>query len=59
MLTFAGLSVARWLGWSASDLGEAEALKLWDTGETGLGGYVMGRSVEKILPALVDSMKKG
>jgi hypothetical protein len=59
MLVFVALIVARWLGWSAPNLAEAEALKLWDIVEIGLGGYVIGRSAEKVLPGLVDSMKKG
>ena len=49
MLVFVGLIVARWLGWSAPNLGEAEVLKLWDIVEIGLGGYVIGRSAEKVL----------
>ena len=59
MLVFVALIVARWLGWSAPNLTEAEALKLWDIVEIGLGGYVIGRTAEKVLPALVDSLKKG
>ena len=59
MLTFVALIVARWLGWSAPNLAEAEALKLWDIVEIGLGGYVIGRSAEKVLPGLVETMKKG
>ena len=59
MLVFVGLIVARWLGWSAPNLGEAEVLKLWDIVEIGLGGYVIGRSAEKVLPGLVETMKKG
>jgi len=59
MLVFVGLIVARWLGWSAPNLGEAEVLKLWDIVEIGLGGYVIGRSAEKILPRVVESMKQG
>jgi hypothetical protein len=58
MLVFVGLIVARWLGWSAPNLGEAEVLKLWDIVEIGLGGYVIGRSAEKILPGLVSSLQK-
>jgi hypothetical protein len=58
MLTFVALIVARWLGWSAPNLAEAEALKLWDIVEIGLGGYVIGRSAEKVLPVLVETMKK-
>lgn len=57
-LVFVGLIVARWLGWSAPDLGEAEVLKLWDIVEIGLGGYVIGRSAEKILPGVVSSFQK-
>ena len=45
--------------WSAPNLAEAEALKLWDIVEIGLGGYVIGRSAEKVLPVLVETMKKG
>jgi hypothetical protein len=58
MLTFVALIVARWLGWSAPNLGEAEVLKLWDIVEIGLGGYVIGRSAEKVLPGIVESLKK-
>ncbi len=58
MLTFVALIVARWLGWSAPNLGEAEVLKLWDIVEIGLGGYVIGRSAEKVLPGIVQSLKK-
>jgi hypothetical protein len=58
MLVFVGLIVARWLGWSAPNLGEAEVLKLWDIVEIGLGGYVIGRSAEKVLPGIVESLKK-
>ncbi len=57
MLVFVALIVARWLGWSAPNLAEAEVLKLWDIVEIGLGGYVIGRSAEKVLPGLVDSLK--
>jgi hypothetical protein len=58
MLVFVGLIVARWLGWSAPNLGDAEVLKLWDIVEIGLGGYVIGRSAEKILPGVVSSLQK-
>lgn len=52
MLTFTALIVARWMGWAAPELAEAEYLKLWDIVELGLGGYVVGRSAEKILPTV-------
>ena len=58
MLTFGSLIVARWFGLAAPNLSEAEYLKLWDIVELGLGGYVIGRSVEKIAPTLAGALKK-
>jgi hypothetical protein len=58
MLTFGGLIVARWFGWAAPDLTESEYLKLWGIVELGIGGYVIGRSAEKIVPPIVDALKK-
>jgi hypothetical protein len=58
MLTFGALIVCRWFGWAAPNISEAEYLKLWDIVELGLGGYVIGRSVEKIVPGIADAMKK-
>ena len=58
MLTFVALIVARWFGWAAPNLSEAEYLKLWDIVQLGLGGYVIGRSVEKIIPSVAGVMKK-
>jgi hypothetical protein len=56
MLTFAGLIVARWLGFAAPNLSEAEILKLWGIIEVSVGGYTIGRSAEKILPEVVSAM---
>lgn len=58
MLTFCGLIVARWMGWTAPNLSEAEYLKLWDIVELGLGGYVIGRSAEKVLPKITEAFKR-
>jgi len=58
MLTFGGLIVARWFGWAAPNLTEAEYIKLWDIVQLGLGGYVIGRSVEKIAPTMAEALKK-
>lgn len=58
MLTFGGLIVARWFGWAAPNLSEAEYLQLWDIVELGIGGYVIGRSAEKVLPAVAEAVKK-
>jgi hypothetical protein len=58
MLTFGGLIVARWFGFAAPNLSEAEYIKLWDIVELGLGGYVIGRSVEKVVPSLAQVIKR-
>ena len=56
MLTFTALIVARWLGYSAPGITEAEALRLWSIVEIGLGGYVIGRSVEKVAPQVAEAL---
>lgn len=48
MLTFVGLIVAHWLGFTPDNLSEAEVLELMQLVQIGLGGYVAGRSLEKI-----------
>ena len=58
MVTFVGLIVARWFGWAAPGLSPEEYLKLWDIVQLGLGGYVVGRSVEKALPSIAPILKK-
>lgn len=61
MLVFGGLIVARWFGWSTDGLSEKEALELWSIVKIGLGGYVVGRSVEQtaktVVPAIVAARK--
>lgn len=57
MLVFVALITARWFGWSAPNLSDAEALKLWDIVQVGLGGYIIGRSAEKITPGVVDAIR--
>lgn len=58
MLVLVAMIVARWMGYSAPGISEAEALKLWSIVEVGLGGYVIGRSAEKIAPAVVEAMRR-
>ena len=58
MLTFVGLVVARWLGWTAEGMTEAEYLSIYDLIKIGLGGYVVGRSIEKVAPAIAQALGK-
>lgn len=57
MLTFGALIVARWMGFAAPGISEDEILKLWSIVELGLGGYVVGRTVEKIVPSITNAFK--
>lgn len=57
-LVFTALIVARWFGWAAPNLHEEEYIKLWDIVQLGLGGYVIGRSAEKIVPTIAGALKK-
>ena len=58
MLTFGALIVARFLGWTTGNITDAEYLKLWDIMQLGIGGYVVGRSVEKVAPVIAGALKK-
>lgn len=54
MLTFLGLVVADSFGWLTNPL----APEAWALLQIGLGGYVAGRSLEKIAPKITESFKK-
>ena len=54
MLTFTALMVADWLGFTAPNLTPELKMKLFDIIHVGLGGYVIGRSAEKVLPRVAQ-----
>lgn len=58
MLFFAGLVGARWFGYSAPNMSEAEVLELWGIVKIGIGGYTIGRSVEKVAPSIAQALQK-
>ena len=47
MLTFTGLIVAHWLGYTPENLPETQVMALLEIVKIGLAGYVVGRSAEK------------
>lgn len=57
MLVFVGLIVARWMGWAAPGMSEAEYLSIYELIKIGLGGYVLGRSAEKIAPGVMQAWR--
>lgn len=56
MITFVGLIVARWFGWAAPNLSQEEYLMLWGIVKLGLGGYTVGRTVEKVAPGIMNAI---
>ena len=48
MVTFAGLVVAHWFGFTAPNIPESVQNSLLNIVMVGVGGYVMGRSAEKV-----------
>ena len=49
MLWFAGLVGAHWLGFTPPNLPESVVMGLLDIVQVGIGGYVLGRSGEKMI----------
>jgi len=55
MIWFGVLIGGHWFGFTPQNLSENEILKLFDLMELGLGGYVIGRSVEKVVKTLTGT----
>lgn len=58
MLTFVALVVAKWLGYTAAGVTQEIELQLMELIKIGLGGYVVGRSAEKIAERIAPMFKK-
>jgi hypothetical protein len=52
MLFFVGLVGAHWLGFTPANISETQIIALLDIVQIGLGGYVIGRSAEKVAQRL-------
>lgn len=57
MLTFGGLIVARMFGYTAPNISPSEYIELWSLVKLGIGGYIGGRSLEKIVPSVASALK--
>jgi hypothetical protein len=56
MLVFGALLVIRWLGLVDHNIDLQLELKLMDILELGIGGYVIGRSVEKVAGKVTENI---
>ena len=54
MVTFVALIAAHWFGFTPENLPESEVEMVMDIIHLGIGGYVVGRSAEKILPKVMN-----
>ena len=57
MLIFVALICARMFGLTSLHVPDTEYSSLWELVKLGLGGYVLGRSVEKVAPAVIGAIK--
>lgn len=58
MLVFLGLVVGHFFGLEGPNFGAEDSSHLFTLIEIGLGGYVIGRTVEKVAPTIVDAIRK-
>jgi hypothetical protein len=58
MLVFVGLVVSDWLGFSAPNLTSELKMKVFDIIQLGIGGYVVGRSAEKVGSVVAETLRK-
>jgi len=56
MIVFVAVIVMHWLGLAGTHLAPQIQVYLYETIKIGLGGYVIGRSAEKIAPHARDAM---
>jgi len=59
MLAFAGLVGAYWLGLAPADLPQYAVVQMYGLVKLGLGGYVIGRSAEKVVRTAGEKWQKG
>lgn len=57
MLSFVAAVMAYWFGLTPDDLTPESVDAMFTLVQIGLGGYVVGRSVEKVVPGIIKAMK--
>jgi len=58
MLSFVAAVLAYWFGLTPDTVSEAAVQSMFTLVQIGLGGYVVGRSAEKIVPGIIRALKK-
>ncbi len=57
MLVFLGMVTSRWCGCAPPHMTDAEIFEVWGLIKLGLGGYVVGRSAEKMAPSVAVALR--
>lgn len=57
MLAFVGAVLGYWFGLTPDSVSEEAVLAMFSLVKIGLGGYVVGRSVEKVVPGIIKALK--
>lgn len=57
MVAFVVAILSYWFGWTPEDLKEEHVTAMFDLVKIGLGGYVVGRSVEKTAKSVANILK--
>lgn len=58
MLSFLALLFLYWFGFAPENLPESTINKLFNLLQIGIGGYIGGRTIEKIAPTIASAFKK-
>ncbi|UOF80623.1 holin [Caudoviricetes sp.] len=58
MVWFASLLGMYWFGFTPTNLAQETINQLFTLLQIGIGGYIVGRSGEKIIPQVVEALKK-
>lgn len=58
MLAFVGAVLAYWFGLTPDTLTEKAVDNMFLLVQIGIGGYVAGRSIEKVVPSAIEALKK-
>jgi len=58
MLWFAFILGMYWFGLTPPNLSQETINQLFDLMKLGIGGYVVGRSAEKVVPGVIQALKK-
>jgi len=58
MLSLAGSTLAYWFGLTPGGIDKEIVLSMFNLVKIGIGGYIVSRGAEKVVPKVIEAMKK-